>query len=68
VGAGPAGAALAVLLSRQGLPVTLLEASVRFDRQFRGQGLMPSGLAALRALALDPLPAWLPRRPLTGWS
>ncbi len=68
VGAGPAGSALAVALSGQGIPVTLLEASRRGERQFRGQGLMPSGLEALRALGLDPLPPALPQRPLTGWS
>ncbi len=68
VGAGPAGSALAVQLSGQGIPVTLVEASRRGEQQFRGQGLMPSGLAALAALGLDPLPAGLPQRPLTGWS
>jgi 2-polyprenyl-6-methoxyphenol hydroxylase-like FAD-dependent oxidoreductase len=68
VGAGPAGSALAVQLSGQGIPVTLVEASRRGEQQFRGQGLMPSGLEALAALGLDPLPAGLPRRPLTGWS
>jgi 2-polyprenyl-6-methoxyphenol hydroxylase-like FAD-dependent oxidoreductase len=68
VGAGPAGSALAVALSGQGIPVTLLEASRRGERQFRGQGLMPSGLEALRELGLDPLPPKLPQRPLSGWS
>lgn len=68
VGAGPAGSALAVQLSGQGIPVSLLEASRRGEQQFRGQGLMPSGLEALRALGLDPLPAELPQRPLTGWG
>ncbi len=68
VGAGPAGSALAWQLSGRGLPVTLVEASRRCERRFRGQGLMPSGLAALAALGLDPLSAAVPRRALRGWS
>ncbi len=74
VGAGPAGTALAWQLSRQGVPVTLVEASRRGDQQFRGQGLMPSGLEALQVLGLDPrspegaLPPEGTWRPLAGWS
>ena len=68
VGGGPAGVALAWQLSRQGIPLTLVEASPSFERAFRGQGLMPSGLEALAALGLDPWPASVPRRPLGGWS
>jgi 2-polyprenyl-6-methoxyphenol hydroxylase-like FAD-dependent oxidoreductase len=67
-GGGPAGACLASLLARQGVAVTLVEASRRFDRQFRGQGLMPSGVEALAAMGLWPLPAAIPQRPLRGWS
>ncbi len=67
-GAGPAGMALACLLARQRIPVTLVEASRRFDRQFRGQGLLPSGLEALAEMGLWPLPASIPQRPLRGWS
>jgi 2-polyprenyl-6-methoxyphenol hydroxylase-like FAD-dependent oxidoreductase len=68
VGGGPAGVALAWQLSRQGIPLTLVEASRSFERAFRGQGLMPSGLEALAALGLDPWPPSVPRRPLGGWS
>jgi 2-polyprenyl-6-methoxyphenol hydroxylase-like FAD-dependent oxidoreductase len=68
VGGGPAGLALAWQLSRQGIPLTLVEASRSFERAFRGQGLMPSGLEALAALGLDPWPPSVPRRPLGGWS
>lgn len=68
MGGGPAGLALAWQLSRQGIPLTLVEASPSFERAFRGQGLMPSGLEALAALGLDPWPASVPRRPLGGWS
>ena len=69
VGAGPAGASLALRLARAGQPVTLVEASApeRLDRQFRGEALMPHGLAALEAMGLLPLPAAVPQRPLAGW-
>jgi len=60
VGAGPAGASLAYLLARRGVGVTLLERQTDFAREFRGEGLMPSGVEALRAMglgaALDALP------------
>ena len=68
VGGGPAGLALAWQLSRHGIPLTLVEASRSFERAFRGQGLMPSGLEALAALGLDPWPPSVPRRPLGAWS
>ena len=47
VGAGPAGVATSWLLARQGMKVTLIEKETRFDRVFRGEGLMPAGLDAL---------------------
>lgn len=60
VGAGPAGASLAYLLARRGVGVTLLERQTDFAREFRGEGLMPSGVEALGAMglgaALDALP------------
>src|SRR5213083_1021493 len=60
VGAGPAGAALAYLLGRRGIAVTLLERHTDFAREFRGEGLMPSGVAAFAemglATQLDALP------------
>ncbi|HQR05296.1 MAG TPA: FAD-dependent oxidoreductase [Gemmatales bacterium] len=46
VGAGPAGAALAYLLARRGVEVTLLERHPDFARTFRGDGLQPSGVNA----------------------
>ena len=61
VGAGPAGALLAYLLARRSVPVTLLERQTDFSREFRGEVLMPSGIAALREAglrqALDALPS-----------
>jgi 2-polyprenyl-6-methoxyphenol hydroxylase-like FAD-dependent oxidoreductase len=72
VGGGPAGAVLALLLARQGVAVTLLEAHGDFDRDFRGDALQPAvldllgqmGLAdRLLALALARMPAFPVRTP-----
>src|SRR5271165_2554924 len=52
VGAGPAGALLAYLLASRGVAVTLLERQTDFSREFRGEVLMPSGIAALRESGL----------------
>jgi 2-polyprenyl-6-methoxyphenol hydroxylase-like FAD-dependent oxidoreductase len=52
VGSGPAGAALAYLLTRRGVRVTLLEKHLDFERSFRGEGLQPSGLDALLQMGL----------------
>src|SRR5271156_1563340 len=52
VGAGPAGALLAYMLASRGVPVTLLERQTDFSREFRGEILMPSGIAALREAGL----------------
>lgn len=68
VGAGPAGASLAMLLAERGVPVTLVEAARDAQRRFRGEGLMPSGLAALEAMGCGPLLTRLPHRALSGWS
>jgi 2-polyprenyl-6-methoxyphenol hydroxylase-like FAD-dependent oxidoreductase len=67
VGAGPAGATLALLLSRAGIGVTLVESNPGQRRCFRGEALMPSGLAALEQMALLPQLEGLPHRPLAGW-
>ncbi len=42
VGSGPAGAVLALLLARKGIPVMLLEEHMDFDRDFRGDTIHPS--------------------------
>lgn len=52
VGGGPAGAVLALLLARQGIPVTLLEMHADFDRDFRGDTLHPSILEVLDEVGL----------------
>lgn len=56
VGGGPGGMMLALLLARQGVPVTLLEAHKDFDRDFRGDTVHPSVLEILDQMGLaDPL-------------
>ncbi|MGB3137315.1 MAG: FAD-dependent oxidoreductase [Nodosilinea sp.] len=68
VGAGPTGATLALLLAQRGISVTLVEATRDFQRQFRGEALMPSGLDALHQMGLDPLLASVSHRPLSAWE
>ncbi len=53
VGAGPAGASLAYLLSGRGIQVTLLERQRDFAREFRGEILMPSGIEAFEQMGLQ---------------
>jgi 2-polyprenyl-6-methoxyphenol hydroxylase-like FAD-dependent oxidoreductase len=56
VGGGPAGAVLALLLSRQGVPVTLLETHMDFEREFRGDTLHPGVMEILDSIGLaEPL-------------
>ncbi|MEF2278611.1 FAD-dependent oxidoreductase [Deinococcus sp. YIM 134068] len=52
VGGGPAGMILALLLARQGIPVTVLEAARDFDRSFRGDTLHPAIMELLAQLGL----------------
>ncbi|MGZ3600893.1 MAG: FAD-dependent monooxygenase, partial [Ktedonobacterales bacterium] len=52
-GAGPAGAMLALLLARAGIPVVLLEEHMDFDRDFRGDTIHPSVMENLREIGLD---------------
>jgi len=60
VGAGPGGAALALLLARQGVGVALLERRTNFAREFRGEVLMPSGVDALEQMGVGAAVAQLP--------
>jgi 2-polyprenyl-6-methoxyphenol hydroxylase-like FAD-dependent oxidoreductase len=53
VGGGPAGAVLALLLARQGVPVTLLESHADFDRDFRGDTIHPSVMEIMDELGLS---------------
>jgi len=68
VGAGPAGAATALLLARGGVPVTLVERESDFHRVFRGEGLMPTGLDALYQMGFRQKLATLPHRYLESWE
>ena len=52
VGAGPAGMALAYLLARRGVGVTVLETHLDFGRVFRGEGLQRSGIDAFHQMGL----------------
>jgi 2-polyprenyl-6-methoxyphenol hydroxylase-like FAD-dependent oxidoreductase len=52
VGAGPAGASLAFVLADRGIRVTLVERQRDFAREFRGEVLLSSGIAALEELGL----------------
>jgi 2-polyprenyl-6-methoxyphenol hydroxylase-like FAD-dependent oxidoreductase len=67
VGAGPAGAALALLLSRHGADVRLLERESSVGGVFRGEGLMPLGIDALHQMGLGPLLAEVPGRKVAAW-
>jgi 2-polyprenyl-6-methoxyphenol hydroxylase-like FAD-dependent oxidoreductase len=52
VGGGPGGVMLALLLARNGVPVTLLEAHPTFDRDFRGDTIHPAILEILDEIGL----------------
>ena len=62
VGGGPAGALLALVLARQGIAVTLLEAHDDFDRDFRGDALQPAALDCSDSWAW-PTACWSSRWP-----
>ena len=68
VGAGPAGAALALLLARNGVEVVLIERETNFERVFRGEGLMPTGLAALHQMGFREQLGTLPGGQLESWE
>ena len=52
VGGGPGGAVLALLVARQGIPVTLLEMHKDFDREFRGDTIHPGIMEILDQIGL----------------
>jgi 2-polyprenyl-6-methoxyphenol hydroxylase-like FAD-dependent oxidoreductase len=64
VGAGPAGALLAYLLSSRGIETLLIERQTDFSREFRGEVLMPSGIRALgeAGFTLDTISTVVPDR------
>jgi 2-polyprenyl-6-methoxyphenol hydroxylase-like FAD-dependent oxidoreductase len=68
VGAGPAGAALSLLLARGGAEVLLLEREVDFERVFRGEALMPLGLEMLHQMGFREQLRKLPGDTLDAWD
>ena len=66
VGGGPAGAMLALLLARRGVPVTLLEMHRDFDRDFRGDTIHPSILEVLDQIGLAAKVHEIPHSKITG--
>jgi 2-polyprenyl-6-methoxyphenol hydroxylase-like FAD-dependent oxidoreductase len=68
VGAGPAGATTALLLARCGLDVALVEREPSFERVFRGEGLMPSGIDALIEMGLGGMLESIPGRRVESWN
>lgn len=68
VGAGPAGAATALLLARYGIDVALVERETSFERVFRGEGLMPLGIDALFEMGLGGVLESIPARRVNSWN
>ena len=68
VGAGPAGAATALLLARFGVDVRLVERERSFERVFRGEGLMPLGIDALIEMGLEGVLQSVPGRRVDSWD
>ena len=60
VGAGPGGAGLAHRLAHRGVDVTLIERQSDFAREFRGEVLVPGGLAALADIGVADALAGVP--------
>jgi 2-polyprenyl-6-methoxyphenol hydroxylase-like FAD-dependent oxidoreductase len=65
-GGGPAGAVLALLLARRGVPVTLLEMHKDFDREFRGDTVHPSVMEILDQIGLADKLLEIPHSKVTG--
>jgi 2-polyprenyl-6-methoxyphenol hydroxylase-like FAD-dependent oxidoreductase len=68
IGAGPTGLTLAMLLAKRGINVKLIEASRSFRRIFRGEALMPSGLAAIEQMGLSDIVSKIPHRAIDAWE
>ena len=68
VGAGLAGTTTALLLARCGLDVALVERELSFERVFRDEGLMPSGIDALIEMGLGEMLESIPGRRVESWN
>jgi 2-polyprenyl-6-methoxyphenol hydroxylase-like FAD-dependent oxidoreductase len=66
VGSGPAGAVLALLLARRGVPIVLLEEHMDFDRDFRGDTIHPSVMQILDEIGLADRLLQLPHTKVYG--
>ena len=53
IGGGPGGATLANILASRGVSTALIERQKDFSKEFRGEGLMPSGKAVLEQIGFD---------------
>ena len=53
IGGGPGGATLANILASRGVSTALIEKQKDFSKEFRGEGLMPSGKAVLEQIGFD---------------
>ncbi len=68
VGGGPAGAALSLLLARNGIELMLVERERDAARVFRGEALMPTGLSALYDMGLREQVLALPASVIEYWQ
>ncbi|MGZ8750131.1 MAG: FAD-dependent oxidoreductase, partial [Pseudonocardia sp.] len=68
VGAGPAGAATALLLARYGVEVLLVEREATPGRLFRGEGLLPLGVDALHEMGVGGVLGEVPSRTIGSWD
>jgi 2-polyprenyl-6-methoxyphenol hydroxylase-like FAD-dependent oxidoreductase len=68
IGAGPTGLTLAMLLAQRGITVKLIEASRSFRRIFRGEALMPSGLAVIEQMGLSDIVSNISHRAIDAWE
>src|SRR4051812_49407516 len=66
VGGGPAGLVLALLLTRRGVRVVVLEKHADFLRDFRGDTVHPSTMDLFDSLGLGDELAALPHRKVDG--
>lgn len=66
VGGGPAGMLLSLLLAREGISVLTLERHADFEREYRGEVLMPRFTRMMRRLGLMPVIEGAVHRKLEG--
>ena len=53
IGGGPGGATLANILASRGVSTVLVERQKDFSKEFRGEGLMPSGNEVLEQIGFN---------------